>query len=76
MIPRSRTDDAIRVLAETTKRGAYRRCAATGKIIFKTPQLAGRAARLMHARDAGRRWDAVRCGRNNHYHLKRYGDQA
>lgn len=70
MIPRSRTDAAIRVLAETTKRGAYRRCAATGKIMFKTRSLAGRAAQLLHARNAGRRWDTVKCGWNNHYHLK------
>ena len=67
---------AIGVLAQTTTRGAYRRCAATGKIMFTTPQLAGRAARLLHARHAGRRWNAVRCGRNNHYHLTREGDQA
>lgn len=65
---------AIGLLAQTTTRGAYRRCAATGKIMFTTPQLAGRAARLLHARHAGRRWDAVRCGRNNHYHLHRGND--
>lgn len=61
-------------LAQTNARGAYVRCATTGKIMFSTPQLAGRAARLLHARHAGRRWNAVRCGRNNHYHLIRGGD--
>lgn len=66
---------ALRLLARTA-RGRYLRCAATGKIMFDTPQLAGRAARLLHQRYAGRRWDAVRCGRHNHYHLKREGYQA
>lgn len=71
---REQLDRAMGALARTTTRGALRRCAATGKIMFDTPQLAGRAARLLHARNAGHRWNAVRCGRNNHYHLKRDGD--
>lgn len=76
MISQTKLDAALRLLAETTGRGALRRCAATGQMMFKTPQLAGRAARLLHARHPGLRWDAVRCGRNNHYHVKRDGDKA
>lgn len=67
---------ALHVLAETTGRGAFRRCAATKKIMFRTAQLGGRAARLMHARHGGRPWNVVRCGRNNHYHLVQSGDKA
>lgn len=73
MISQAKLDAALRALARTAH-SRYLRCAATGKIMFDTPQLAGQAARLLHARHAGRRWDAVRCGRNNHYHLKREGD--
>lgn len=68
-------DAALRLLARTA-RGRLLHCAATRQMMFDTPQLAGRAARLLHARHAGRRWDVVRCGRNNHYHLKREGDKA
>ena len=73
MISQVKLDAALRALARTA-RGQYLRCAATGKIMFDTPQLAGRAARLLHVRHAGRRWNTERCGRNNHYHLKREGD--
>jgi hypothetical protein len=68
-ISKVKLEAALAALAQTTTRGAFRRCAATGKIMFTTPQLAGKAARLLHQRHAGRRWDARRCGRNNHYHL-------
>jgi len=61
---------ALRLLARTV-RGRFLRCAATGKIMFDTPQLAGHAARLLHDQQPARRWDAVKCGRHNHYHLRR-----
>lgn len=73
MISQTKLNAALLLLARSAG-GKLLRCAATRQIMFDTPRLAGRAARLLHIRHPEKRWQVVPCGRGKHYHLKREDD--